>query len=174
MRVLVVYTSKTGFTKTYAEWLAEDFGARLVTTKELTPELIREHDVIVHGGGNRAGNIGGLSKFLKFWDELRTKHIVLWYTGASPENTEGNAQQWAKSLTDEQRSHVKLFYLRGGFDMSLLRGTDKMIMGGMGAALRRKKTHTPAEQGILNMIKHPNRELDRKATVPLVEYVRSL
>ncbi|MGO1544795.1 MAG: flavodoxin domain-containing protein [Gulosibacter sp.] len=174
MRILVAYTSKTGFTKTYAEWIAEDLGAELVTTKELTRELIRGHDVIVHGGGNRAGNIGGLSKFLKHWDELNRKHVALWYTGASPANPQGNAKQWAKVLTEDQLEHTEQFYLRGGFDMSLLRGTDKLIMSSMGAAIRRKRNPSPADKGILNMIKHPNRELDRDTITPLVEHVRSL
>lgn len=174
MSVLVAYTSKTGFTKTYAEWIAADLGAKLVTTDELTPELIREHDVVVHGGGNRAGNLGGLSKFLKFWDDLRGKQVVLWYTGASPENPEANARQWEKVLTPEQRDTAKLFYLRGGFDMAILRGKDKLMMSGMRSALKIKPNLSPSEQGMLKMFENPIRDLDREAVDPLVEYVRAL
>ncbi|MDJ1370976.1 flavodoxin domain-containing protein [Gulosibacter molinativorax] len=174
MRILVAYTSKTGFTKTYAEWIAADLGATLVTTDELSADLIRDHDVIVHGGGNRAGNIGGLKKFLNHWDELKNKQVVLWYTGASPANPHAEANVWGQALTDEQRDKATLFYLRGGFDMKLLRGADKMIMSGMRTALKLKPNRKPSEEGILKMIANPNRELDRANVAPLVEHVRSL
>ncbi len=174
MRILVAYTSKTGFTKSYAEWIAEDLEATLVTTEELTPELISEHEVIVHGGGNRAGNLGGLNRFLKHWEDLRGKHVVLWYTGASPENPESNARQWEKVLTPEQRDTAKLFYLRGGFDMGILKGKDKLMMTGMRSALKLKPSLNPSEQGMLKMFENPRRELDRNSIDPLVEYVKSL
>lgn len=174
MRTIVAYTSGTGFTKTYAEWIAEELGAELIRTEELTPEQITAADVIIHGGGLRASRIGGLRKFLRNWPELESKHIVLWHTGANPGHPETVEKVWKQNLTPEQLEATTRFYLRGGFDFSRLRGTDKLIMGVMRVVLKRRKHPSESDKGMLAMFDEPRTELDRTNITPLVEHVRSL
>ncbi|GAA4284169.1 flavodoxin domain-containing protein [Brevibacterium daeguense] len=174
MRTLVVYTSKTGFTKTYAEWIAEDLGAEIVRTQDLSREQLASADVVIHGGGLRASRIEGLRTFLRHWPLLKGKHVALWHTGANPGRPETVEGVWEQNLTPEQLERTTRFYLRGGFDFTRLRGVDRLVMSIMRFVLKRKKNPSADDRGMLAMYEHPTTELSRENTAPLVNHVRSL
>lgn len=174
MRIVVVYTSKTGFTKTYAEWIAEELGAELVTTEDLTREQIASADVVIHGGGLRTSRVGGLRTFLRYWPLLKGKHVVLWHTGANPGRSETVRGVWEQNLSPEQLERTTRFYLRGGFDFARLRGLDRFVMSIMRAVLTRKKNPSEDDKGMLAMYEHPTTELSRENIAPLVNHVRGL
>ena len=50
MKILVTYKSKTGFTKKYAEWIAEELGCEAKDIKTITPKNVAEYDLVIHGG----------------------------------------------------------------------------------------------------------------------------
>lgn len=174
MRTVVAYTSKTGFTQTYAEWLADELQAELVKTEQLTPDRIARADVIVHGGGLRASRVGGLRRFLRHWPLLATKHVILWHTGANTGDPVAAESIWRKHLSQEQLDKTTRFYLRGGFDYDRLRGRDRIVMRLMRAVLERKKNPSADDTGLLEMYRHPRTELDRAAIEPLVSHVRGI
>lgn len=63
-KVVILYQSKYGSTKKYAEWLAEELAGDLLETKKATAEQIAQYDVVILGGGIYASGIAGIS-FLK-------------------------------------------------------------------------------------------------------------
>ena len=53
MNAVIVYASQTGFTKKYAEWLAERTGGEAMEIKEAESkgaEYFDKYDAIVYGG----------------------------------------------------------------------------------------------------------------------------
>ena len=53
MRTLVIYTSQTGFTKRYAEWLAERMNGDLLDLKDAqkkNSDYFEDYDAICYGG----------------------------------------------------------------------------------------------------------------------------
>ena len=62
MKKIIVYQSKTGFTKKYAEWMAEVLNCMTVTFKKDMKNL-NEYDLIIFGGGIMAGKVNGLEQF---------------------------------------------------------------------------------------------------------------
>ena len=62
MKALIIYKSKTGFTKWYAEFIAKEVDGNLMDFKEVTAEIMSEYDVVVYGGGLYAGMINGYKK----------------------------------------------------------------------------------------------------------------
>lgn len=53
MKTLIVYTSQTGFTKRYADWLAEELQADVMTLEEAKKQdtqYFDTADVIIYGG----------------------------------------------------------------------------------------------------------------------------
>lgn len=174
MPTVVAYTSRTGFTKAYAAWIAEELDAVLVETAELSPEQISHADVVIHGGGLRASRVEGLRAFLRHWPQLKGKHVVLWQTGANPGRPETVEEVWRRNLTPAQLEQTTRFYLRGGFAFERLRGIDRLMMRVMRAVLRRKKNPSEDDQGMLAMFEQPVTELDRENIAPLVAHVKSL
>lgn len=57
-KIVVIYQSKYGATKKYAEWLAEELLCDLIETKKATIEQIEKYDVVILGGGIYATDCG--------------------------------------------------------------------------------------------------------------------
>ena len=64
MSGIILYKSKYGATRKYAEWLSERTGFSYIETDKSDIGVISGYDVIILGGGIYASGIAGLS-FLK-------------------------------------------------------------------------------------------------------------
>ena len=62
MKIIVIYNSQTGFTKRYAEWIAEATGADCLALSAAKAKNLADYDAIIFGGWACAGNIelGGI------------------------------------------------------------------------------------------------------------------
>ena len=84
MNAIVIYKTKYGSTKTYAEWIAEELGCEAVDAKNIKIEELTEYDTIVYGGGLYAEIINGVILITKNLDKLGGKKIVVYSTGITP------------------------------------------------------------------------------------------
>lgn len=57
MRTLVIYYSKTGFAKRYAQWLEEDLACRCVPFSQRDSVDLAAYDKVVFGSSVHAGGI---------------------------------------------------------------------------------------------------------------------
>ena len=64
MNGVILYQSKYGATKRYADWLSEETGFQCIETRKADINEIVTYDTIILGGGLYASGIAGLS-FLK-------------------------------------------------------------------------------------------------------------
>ena len=62
MKTIVIYKSLSGFTKKYAEWIAQETKADLFDLKEISSDILKKYDCVVFGGGLHAATINGLGK----------------------------------------------------------------------------------------------------------------
>ena len=81
-KILIMYQSKYGATKKYAEWLSEDLSCDLIETKKADINKIKEYDTIILGGGIYASGIAGISFLKKNYEKLADKKIVVFAVGA--------------------------------------------------------------------------------------------
>lgn len=84
MNAIVVYKTKYGSTKTYAEWIAEELECEAVDAKDVKAEDLEKYDAIVYGGGLYAEVISGVSLITKNLDRLDGKKIAVYSTGITP------------------------------------------------------------------------------------------
>ena len=63
MRTLVIYYSKTGFAKRYAQWLEEDLACRCVPFSQRDSVDLAAYDKVVFGSSVHAGGIRKLGWF---------------------------------------------------------------------------------------------------------------
>ena len=68
MRLLIVYYSKTGFTKQYAQWLQEDLHGDCIPLPERGQVDFSSYDKVVFGSSVHAGRI---RKWKWCWRSLR-------------------------------------------------------------------------------------------------------
>ena len=148
-RTVVVYRSISGFTKKYAEWIAEEIKADLFEAKEIRAEKLCAYDLIIFGGSLHAVGINGVKLLKKNLAQLVDKKIVVFAVGASPPKECIVDEILKNNFSDEEQKNIKLFYLRGGFKFSKLDFTNKIIMAIFRVKLSLTRNRTPDERGML-------------------------
>ena len=71
MNAIVVYKTKYGSTKTYAEWIAEELSADIRDAKTVKADDLLKYDTIIYGGGLYAEGINGVSLITKNYEKLK-------------------------------------------------------------------------------------------------------
>lgn len=54
MKQIVIYKSRTGFTKKYAKWLAQSLNCECIPQEDVGGERLSDYDVIIFGSSFRA------------------------------------------------------------------------------------------------------------------------
>lgn len=176
MKVIVYYQSKTGFTKTYAEWIAASLGCDHVELSRATVKGAAAYDVVIYGGGLYAGGIHGLRFFFRNPFLKPDTRVVVFATGVTPVRTESTTYVRNVNLSKKQQSTIPLFYLRGGFDFTKLGWIDKILMSLLKVKIMLKpsKWRVPDEKGMLAAYAAPSDFTKHKYIDDLVEYVKNL
>ncbi|NSA18108.1 flavodoxin [Clostridium saccharobutylicum] len=73
MKIVVIYKSKTGFTKKYAEWISKELKADIFKSSKATREMLNEYDTIIYGGSLYASGVIGIKLITKTLISLRIK-----------------------------------------------------------------------------------------------------
>ena len=132
----IVYTSQTGFTRRYAEMLAQKTG---LPACELGGPAPARGTSVLYLGWLRAGGVRGLAKARRRWD---VKGVCA--VGMSPEPN-------GKVLEDPS---LPAFYLRGGYAPERLRGLARVMMAPMAFFLTRKPPQTEADRAVQEAFAH--------------------
>ena len=169
MKTIVAYKSKSGYTKTYAEWIAHELDCDIKENAELSD--ITGYDTIIYGGGMYAGGFNGIKLITKNLDKLSEKKIALFAVGSNPGREHDMQPFWNKVLTAEQQKNIGHFYLRGGFDFSKLTSGDKILMKMLKVRLQKLKERTEDEQGMLDAYVTPVDFRNKENIRPLLDYV---
>lgn len=172
-KTIVIYKSKSGFTKKYAEWIAEELSADLFAAEKVTPEMLGAYDTVIFGGGLHIVGINGLKLITQHLDLLKGKKVVVFAVGATPPREEDIEEVKTKNFTPAQLEQIHFFYLRGGFDFGKLKPVDKVLMTLMKLKLKGKKQLTADERGLLASYEKPADFVRKKNIDELVAYVRS-
>ena len=141
---IIIYGSKYGTTKKYAEELARRINVKAVLFDRVKD--INGYDTIIYLGALYAGGVLGMAKTLKKITDVSDKKIILATVGlADPtnkENTDNIKNSIKKQLTANIAAKTKIFHLRGGIDYSNLSFTHKTMM----SMLYKKAKNMPEEK----------------------------
>lgn len=135
MNAIVIYRSKTGFTKRYAEWIAAALGCEALDWKDAQGKQLSSYDTLIYGGWFHAGSVMGLKKFLQVAEPLKKK-LVVFATGASPAENPDNEAAMKKNFTTEQWGRIKAFYLPGGLNYEQMGAVNKAMMAAFRAMVK--------------------------------------
>lgn len=148
----IVYTSQTGFTRQYAQMLAERTGVPAYELKEAAGKLPRDSEVF-YMGWLMAGSVKGLERAMDRYT-IRGAAIV----GVSPS---GNGDLWTEAKINGGTSDggARIFYLQGGYAPEKLGFFSRLLMKKMGASVTRKiaekgNAATPEEREMAALFTH--------------------
>lgn len=174
-QALVIYRSISGFTKKYAEWIAEELNADFCDAKNFEINKFSDYNVIVFGGSLHAVGINGVGIIKENLPKLEGKKVIVFGVGASPPRENVLDEIKNKNFTLEQQKGIKFYYLRGGFDYNKLNRTNKFLMSLMKIKiqLKKKENRNSDEIGMLAAYQKPM-DCTRKENIkPLIEYALS-
>ena len=174
MKALVIYNSKTGFTKRYAQWIGEDAGCECVDFKEGAKRNLSDYDAVVFGGWCMAGGITKVSWLKKKIPELSRagKKIIVFAVGASPADSPDIPEGMRNNFSEEEWKSVKVFYCPGGLDYSRMNFMSRTLMGMLAKSLSKKKDATESDRKKAEMISRSYDISDRKYIVPIVSEIK--
>ncbi|HSN95279.1 MAG TPA: flavodoxin domain-containing protein [Anaerolineaceae bacterium] len=173
---LVIYSSTTGFTEKYAQWIAEDLACETVKLSDLEPAQLKSAKTIIYGGPVHAGWVVGLNKFLRRSDRQKSQNVFVFAVGLAKANSADAARYRTANLKDENRK-IPWFYFQGGVDIDRVKWPVNVVLKSivLSDAEAKQKEALKAgmpdeEQG--NPLKQDHS--DRAAIQSLVEAVKAI
>ncbi|MDD3751234.1 MAG: flavodoxin domain-containing protein [Bacteroidales bacterium] len=137
--IAIVYKSKYGSTKRYAQWIAEEAKADCFECSEIEAKKLMEYDTIIYGGGLYASGIAGISIITKNFEILKDKKMIVFTVGlASTDKDEVFLPIIEKNFSKEMRDNIKFFHLRGGIDYKKLGIIHKSMMAMLKKVISKK------------------------------------
>lgn len=175
MNTVVIYKSKTGFAKKYAEWIAKDLSADIFDISKITINKLTKYDTIIYGGSLYAVGINGVKLITNNIEKLKDKKVIVFSTGVSPLTQDGINDVRNKNFTPAQQKYIKFFYLRGGFNYSDLTPFDKILMTLLKwkIKIKKEKKLTTDEKGMLTLYHNPVDFTKKKNIDEIINYVTS-
>ena len=172
---VVIYKTKYGSTKQYAQWLAQDLDADLFENSDFSPTKFEDYDNIIYGGSLYAVGILGISLIKKNFDKIKNKNVVVFSVGASPAHETAMNDVRNRNFTEEMKQKVKYFHLRGAFDFNKLNWTHKLMMWMMKKMIERKAPdkRSKDEQGLLETFLEPSDFKKKENLTPIIDAVVS-
>ena len=95
---IVIYKSKYGSTKAYAEQIAKELNCEAVEVKKVKSDDLIKYDTIIFGGGLYAEMIGGISLITKNFDKLKNKKLIVFTT----ERTTLDCREYYDKMVNEK------------------------------------------------------------------------
>ncbi|MGN0621907.1 MAG: flavodoxin domain-containing protein [Porcipelethomonas sp.] len=172
MKTIVVYRSKTGYTRRYAQWIAEELHCDIKENAALSD--IMDYDMIICGGGMYAGGMNGVKLITRNLEKLADKKLILFAVGANSGRDKDIIPFWDRLLTKEQQQSIGHFFLRGGFDFSRLSKGDKILMTMMKKRLEKIEDPDEDAKGLLAAYDVPVDFTDKKNIKELLDYVKTI
>ena len=176
MKTLVIYTSQTGFTKRYAEWIKEETSADILDLKEAKKkkeDYFLSYDAILYGGWVNAGKVTGAKWFFGKAASLNDKKLGLFVVGASPAEDPEAKKVMDKVIPEDMSSRMKGYYLQGGLNYDKMGTGSRLAMKALLSIMNHKKNPTEKDKAMAEMISHSYDISDRKFIEPIVSYVNA-
>lgn len=82
-RIVVVYKSVTGFTKQYAQWIAEAIDCDIKEISNVSGDMLQQYDTVIYGDGLYAGGVSGMKQFVKLYPAISDKELILFTCGVA-------------------------------------------------------------------------------------------
>jgi menaquinone-dependent protoporphyrinogen IX oxidase len=173
-KVVVLYQSKYGATKKYAQWLSEELSCDLMETKEANIEKVMEYETIILGGGIYASGIAGISFIKKNYRKLKEKKIAVFAVGASPYNEKAMVALKEHNFKDEIKE-VPCFYCRGAWNEEKMYLRDKILCNMLKKAVAKKdpSRYEPWEEALMQAIGSQCDWTKKEYLKPIIEFAQA-
>ena len=174
MNSIVVYKSKYGSTKAYAEWIAEELGCIVVNAKKIKIDDLLKYDAIVYGGGLYAEVIAGASLITKNLDKLEGKKIAIYSTGITPLDCRDYYDKLVieKNFKPHMLDKIKVFNFLGKMIVDELSLVHKAAIKSLKKLMSGKENPTEMEKLLIVLCDCDGDYTDKNSIKELIQYIK--
>lgn len=175
MKAIVIYKSKYGSTKAYAEWIAEALGCEAIENKNLKVEDLMEYDTIIYGGGLYAEVINGVILITKNLDKLKDKKICVFSTGITPLKYREYYDKLVieKNFKQEMLDSIKVYNFMGKMIIDELSPVHKAALKTLKQIMTAKKKPSEMEKLLIELCETSGDFTDKESIKELVNYIKN-
>jgi menaquinone-dependent protoporphyrinogen IX oxidase len=172
---IVIYKTKYGATKMYAEWIAEELGCPVIDAKDISDEIFKKYDTIIYGGGLYAEVINGVRVITKKLDKLKGKKIVVFTTGITPLECRDYYDKMVinKNFTTDMLNQVKVFNFLGKMILDELSPVHRTALKSLKKIMSAKQNPSEMEKMLIELCDADGDFSDKGEIKALIEYVRA-
>lgn len=155
MKTLILYKSECGHTKRYANSLkVRVLADEILEFKGVSLKKMLEFDTIIYMAPIFNNVIKKLDKFLKHYDKLKDKNIIVAGCGISCIRMDDYTRHLLIETNALDDKHIRFYTLPGGMDLSLMHPIKRFIVK-FGLQYSQKKSDVPGSSvGIENLIRN--------------------
>lgn len=174
MKTIVIYKSKYGSTKAYAQWIAEELKCEALDAKNVKIEDLEKFDTIVYGGGLYAEVINGVTLITKNYEKLKDKKIAVFTTGITPLDCRDYYDKMVidKNFRSGLQENIKVFNFLGKMILSELSLVHRTAIKSLKKLMQGKENPTEMEKLLINLC-DIDADLSQKESInDLIKYIK--
>ncbi len=171
MNTAVIYTSQTGFTKRYAQWIAEATNADCLELSKAKTKNMDHYNTIIFGGWACAGGIKKLKWFKNNINKWANKKLIVFCVGGSPIDSPAIEPALKSNFTEAELKRVTVFYCPGGFNYEKMPILSKFMMAIFIKTLKAKKNKKKADKEMIKMISSSYDISNKKYIEPILDCI---
>ena len=175
MHTVVIYKSKYGSTKQYAEWIAQELGCECFDAKDVKADDLEKYDCIVYGGGLYAEVINGVSLITKNMQSLKEKKIAVFSTGITPLDCRDYYDKMVieKNFKNGLPENIRVFNFMGKMIINELSLVHKTALKTLKKIMSNKENPTDMEKMLIDLCDADGDFSDRQNIFELISYMKS-
>lgn len=175
MNTIVIYKSKYGSTKTYAEWIKDELNCDIKEAKSVNLDDLLKYDNIIYGGGLYAEIINGVHLLTKNFDKLKDKKIAIFTTGITPIDCRDyyDKEVLEKNFKNGIPEFVKVFNFLGKMILDELTPVHRAALKTLKKIMSAKKNPTELEKLLVELCDADGDFSDKEQIKDLVAYIKA-
>ena len=175
MNAIVVYKTKYGSTKAYAQWIGEELNCRVEDAKKIKIDELEKYDTIIYGGGLYAEIINGVILITKNMDRLKNKKIAIYTTGITPLDCRDYYDKIVidKNFKNGVPEGLKIFNFTGKMILDELSSVHRTALKSLKKIMSSKKDPSDMEKLLVTLCDANGDFSDRSQIADLVKFVKA-
>ena len=174
MKTIVIYKTKYGSTKVYAEYISEKLGCDCVEAKKVKPDDLLMYDNIIYGGGLYAEVINGVGIITKNIKSLSDKKIAVFTTAITPldcrEYYDGEVIE--KNFKNGVPENIRIFNFMGKMKTDELTPVHRAALKALKKVMQSRHNPTDMEKLLIELCDADDDFTNLADAETLIDYMR--